>query len=622
MKQRHFFILVALLMCLAWACKSTKTPKRVIVVSLRGLSGQDLDDWLALRNESAFQTMTNKGYRALHLNPIPCAETAPAMATFETGAYPSSHGIVGNRFRIKGTSLDSTAYGYISNFACEAVWEAAERQGKKVIRIGSLFLHGRNNSHTSVKTLAQANALGSGKYVIMTAHQSNWNLDNDKYEHVKAMIESPESRDRLEVEIDGDDGQNRRLHALAVDTLADNEESYQAIILDNDTDLGNGFLAKLREHQWARLEVEKDSVAAIGAFTKLTAFSSNLKAVELYLKSPQQNRGYPRAFVAKLENAIGFAPGGPDFDGYHNLWLDEKTIIEQIEQELDYLASAVNFCLENEEFDLFMIDYPIFDRFGHPFYLKEARQQNYGDEEGRKRMRFENYLKDAFARCDKMLQLLLEKADPATAMIVTSDYGFFTAHSRLAINKLLADAGLRIGSDETSQVIAVTGSVSANIYLNLAGREPKGVVLPQDYDDVVEKIISACRNYRDADTGEHVFDEVRRFSELPSLKLDHDHAGDVWVRLKTGYTFRGDVDLTKPLVDQPRFLGEHGYAPVAAQVKGIFFCLGPLAIRPVSQEVDAVDVAATVSALLGIAPPDGAQGRNVFSRNQTRTQSK
>ena len=615
MKRRHFLILAALLICLAWACKSTKTPKRVIVVSLRGLSGQDLDDWLALRNESAFQTMTNKGYRALHLNPIPCAETAPAMATFETGAYPSSHGIVGNRFRIKGTRFDSIAFGYISNFACEAVWEAAARQGKKVIRIGSLFLHGRSDSPASVKTLAQANALGSGKYVIMTAHRSNWNLDKGKYEHVKAMIESPESRDQLEVEIDDDGGQSRRLHALAVDTLADNKESYQALILDNDADLGNGFLAKLMEHQWARLEVEKDGTAMVGAFAKLRAFDSRLKAAELYIKGPQQNRGYPRAFVTKLESAIGFAPGGPDFDGYHSGRLDEKTIIEQVDHELDYLTSAVNFCLENEEFDLLMIDYPVFDRFGHPFYLKDARQQNYGDEEGRKRLRFENYLTDAFERCDKMLRLLLEKADPATAVIVTSEYGFFAAHSRLAINKLLADAGLRVGSDETSQVIAVTGSVSANIYLNLAGREPKGAVLPQDYDDVVEKIISVCRNYRDADTGEHVFDEVRRFSELPSSKLDHDHAGDVWVRLKSGYTFRGDVDLAKPLVDQPRFLGEHGYAPAAAQAKGIFLSFGPLIMRPDSQAVHAVDVAATVSALLDIAPPDGAQGRNVLSRN-------
>ncbi|MGH7454747.1 MAG: alkaline phosphatase family protein, partial [bacterium] len=235
-------------------------------------------------------------------------------------------------------------------------------------------------------------------------------------------------------------------------------------------------------------------------------------------------------------------------------------------------------------------------------------------EEGRKRMRFENYLKDAFERCDKMLQLLLEKAD-AAAVIVTSDYGFFAAHSRLALNKLLADAGLRVGSAETSEVIAITSSISANIYLNLAGREPKGAVMPQDYDATLEKIISACRNYRDAATGEHVFDEVRRFSELPGLKLEHDHAGDVWVRLKPGYTFRGDVGPAKPLVDQPRFLGEHGYAPAAAQSKGIFLSFGPIAMPPVSQEVDAIDVAATVSAMLGIASPEGAQGRNVLSRN-------
>jgi predicted AlkP superfamily phosphohydrolase/phosphomutase len=589
-------------------------PARVIVLSLRGLSDQDLDERLARGEAGALRTMASKGYHAIHLNPIACAETAPAMATFETGANPSGHGIVGNRFRRKGAPFDSLDFGYISNFASEAVWEAAERQGKKVIRIGSLFLHGRHNSHTSVKTLAQADALGNGRHVSLTAHALSWNLSNSRYEHTKAMIASPKSRDQLEVEINGD-GRTLRLHALAADTLVDNDESYQILFLDTDTDLGNGFLAKLTEKQLARLAIAKDSVAAIGSFAKLLAFDSHLKAVELYIKGAQQNRGYPRAFIAKLENAIGFAPGGPDFDGYHSGRLDEKTIIEQIDQELNYLTSAANFCLENEEFDLLMIDYPVFDRFGHPFYLKEARQRNYGDEGGGKRARFQNYFKDAFARCDKMLQLHLEKVDSATAIIVTSEYGFFAAHSRLALNSLLADAGLRVSNDETSQVIAVTGSVSANIYINLIGREPDGVVQPKDYDDVVQKIISACRTYRDAATGEQVFDEVRRFSELPSLKLDHDYAGDVWVRLKAGYTFRSDVDPAKPLVDQPRFLGEHGYAPAAAQAKGIFFISGQLPVRPVSQEVDAVDVAVTVGALLGMAPPQGAQGRDIFSHN-------
>ncbi|MCI0691449.1 alkaline phosphatase family protein [candidate division KSB1 bacterium] len=614
-KRYYFLSLIAAFMCLIWACKSMKPPQRVIVLSLRGLSDQDLDERLARGEASAFQTMANEGYRAIHLNPIPCAETAPAMATFETGAYPSSHGIVGNRFRRKGASFDSVDFGYNSNFACEAVWEAAERQGKKVIRLGSLFLHGVRHSHNSVKTLAQANALGASKHVILTAHQSRWNLSNGRYEHVKALIENPASRDRLEIEISGDEDRSRRLHALAVDTLVDDTESYQALIVDDDTNLGNGFLAELTENQWAQLALAKDSVAAIGSFAKLLAFDSHLKDVELYVKGPQQNRGYPHAFIANLENVIGLAPGGPDFDGYHNGQLDEKTIIEQIERELDYLTAAANFCLENEDFDLLMIDYPVFDRFGHPFYLKDARQQNYGDEGGRKRTRFENYFNDAFERCDELLRLLLEKTDPATALIATSEYGFFVAHSRLALNKLLAEAGLRVGSDQTSQVIAVTSTVSANIYVNLAGREPNGAVLQQDYNDVVEKIISACHNYRNAATGEHVFDEVRRFSELPSLKLDHGHAGDVWVRLKPGYTFRGDIDPTKPLVDQPRFLGEHGYAPAAAQAKGIFFSFGPLPKYPASQEVDAVDVAVTVSALLGIVPPKGTHGRNIFERN-------
>ena len=102
------------------------------------------------------------------------------------------------------------------------------------------------------------------------------------------------------------------------------------------------------------------------------------------------------------------------------------------------------------------------------------------------------------------------------------------------------------------------------------------------------------------------------FSDLEGVGLANMNSGDVWVQLKPGYTFRGDFNFDEPLFDKPRFAGDHGYANDLAGAKGIFYYKGPQERFPDIRQVEAVDVAVTVAALLGIEPPIGSQGNNIF----------
>jgi hypothetical protein len=539
MNAKKFELLVFLVsVFVIAACAKPRLPSQVVAISIRGAADDELDgliDGAALGSNSAFVKMATNGYRAIFLQPLYNAETSAAMATFETGAYPASHGIVGNVYRRKGGPFSEAVAGFDKSFDSETLWEAAARQGKKVIRVGTFYLNGSQDNHASVRTIAQGVAGGVSKHVSLSSDLvDKWQIGSQAFEHIQPLHAFHASKDSLRIDVVSGNKFSLELYALAVDTLNDRRQGYHAVILDNDRNLQNGFLARLAENQWAPITIKKEGAFKIGAWVKLIALASNLSAVKLYIRGPQMNRGYPGDFIEAVEAAIGFAPGGPDFDSYNTGLIDESIIIEEIKRETQYVIDAANFCLKNFDFDLMTVDYAILDRFGHAFYLMNPRQDDY--------------------------------------------------------------------------------SVSAHIYINLSGREPNGTVSGSAYQAFVDKIISACENFLDPQTGMAVFDKILPYEELYTVGLDNrETAGDVWVRLRPGYTFKGDIDADQPLIDKPRFAGEHGYSPEAREAKGIFYYIGPTMYRGKPKEVNAVDVAATLSALLGIDPARSTDGKNIFS---------
>ena len=480
-----------------------------------------------------FGFIDQNGYRAEYLNPIPAAETMPAMASFETGSYPSRHGIISNVFRLKGNNISETTYGYTSQFGSESIWEVAARQGKKVIRIGSIFEHGYKKSPNGVKTITQSSPTGYSKIVSLQADDSVWeNYDGEHYDFIQPLMSEESNDGAVTLEIVDPREITLKIYALAVDTLIDGIEEYNAIILDDDKDLNNGFKAILSLSQWSIIEITKIYGFRIGTWIKILEFDSNSKLAKLYISAPQMNSGYPEKFISVIEDEMGLPPGGPDFALYNNGLLSESMIIEQIDREMSYVIKTALFAIQNMTFDLLPVDYPIMDRYGHNFMLTHTRQSEYDAESGRKRERFESYIKDAYVEGNNTLKMIHSLLRDSDAMIISSDYGLAPVYSRIAVNKILSDAGIEVTSDDKSEVRAYAGSTTANVYINLEGREPEGTVPENEYDNYVERIKSALNSYRDSETGEKVFDLVLSSEDFHDVGINGAAgAGDVWVRL-------------------------------------------------------------------------------------------
>jgi len=306
-----------------------------------------------------------------------------------------------------------------------------------------------------------------------------------------------------------------------------------------------------------------------------------------------------------------------------------------------YLKDAMLLASEKYDFDLLMGYQVQTDEAGHQFLLVDPRQQAYPD--GAKRQRYAEYIERAYQIADANLKEIIEAANlRKTNVIAVSDHGMAPLHTVAFPNRMLRTAGLVSVTSSgavnpaTSRANAVTVGGAANIYINLQGREPTGIVPVEQYETVQNEIANVFKAISDPVTNEPVFeivlkkpreeDLLRKRSNFggnddrKSRGRERDfHAfgedsGDVLIVTIPGYhlDFNAGTGASVGNFFQPStFFGQHGYDPRYSEMKAIFYAGGPDFRKRRLNEVNNIDVAPTVADLLGIKPPADAQGKKI-----------
>jgi 2',3'-cyclic-nucleotide 2'-phosphodiesterase (5'-nucleotidase family) len=148
-----------------------------------------------------------------------------------------------------------------------------------------------------------------------------------------------------------------------------------------------------------------------------------------------------------------------------------------------------------------------------------------------------------------------------------------------------------------------------------------------DYENVRGQIITAFRNLVDpANPGKRVVQRILKKEELRNVdgsdSLHPSRSGDVAIVLRPPYQF--DAVTQGQLFAPSRFFGQHGYMPELVDLAhnvnmhGVFVASGPSILKQnPAAGVRAVDLAPTISFLLGIPGPQNARGKilyNLFSK--------
>src|SRR5204862_715231 len=160
---------------------------------------------------------------------------------------------------------------------------------------------------------------------------------------------------------------------------------------------------------------------------------------------------------------------------------------------------------------------------------------------------------------------------------------------------------------------------TAQIYVNLAGRDPGGTVPAAQYESVRNQIISAFQSLTDpANPGKQVVLKILKKEELRNVdgsdSLHPSRSGDVVVVLRPPYQF--DAATPGQRIAFSQFFGQHGYLPdlvdLAHNVNmhGVFIASGPgIQKQAPLAGVRAIDVAPTIAFLMNIPGPQNARGR-------------
>lgn len=318
---------------------------------------------------------------------------------------------------------------------------------------------------------------------------------------------------------------------------------------------------------------------------------------------------------------------------------------DQVQLFVDYQTRlALRAINQNPDADLVMVYIEQPDGSEHQFLLTDSRQPTdptnpssigVGQDKA-KVTRYRSYLETAYRAADNAVERIMNavgtnrQGKPNSNIIVVSDHGFSVFHTEVNLNNYLASKGF-----DLTRVRAVTSGPAANIYINLQGREPNGVVTRAEYVKEQQQIITVLRELVDTNPNyvlrrqkKAVFDQIYP-RPLPTNLNDPSFGlgtsefvgqdtGDVFAIMGEGYNFDGRQtpavtrlgDADNSVFSVPNFYGAHGYDPNIPNLSAIFYAAGPdIKRRGNIGTIRNIDIAPTINSLLGVPSAPTVQGK-------------
>ncbi|MFL5733439.1 MAG: 5'-nucleotidase C-terminal domain-containing protein [Chloroflexia bacterium] len=611
--------------------------------------------------------------------------TGQGWYTLMTGTWPGEHGSTNNTFHRTGEANfnNRTSFSGAGVLQADTLAASAERAGKRVAQIDWVGGVASNIAGPTVdfanffstrgvltkpvipSEQAGAAAFGLSYQVAATAPAIGWS-------NVPAGDPAAPPQETILTVATTFSAQNptRVYNAYIYDSVVDGTPAYDHMIVVRAAAAKNGSLqsANLAVGDFREIKlmgadglIGARAGQTAGFYAKLISMSADLSSFKLYFTSverviatcstPECNALPPGgAGENRLEKYI--ADNLPtyiaaDFAPMEARIIDEDTYVEQgRDLESAYGDAVLDYILHTLQpnTDLAFVGYPVTDEFQHQFmglYTPTDPDGNpnpyYDDVEGdgvrdnRVAIR-EGYVRSAYARADAKLARARGLLGGSPTTFMSSDHGFAPQWYAVDAGKVLQDAGLqgaeqtsncRTGASGVTKAKACWAGGTAQFYINLAGRDPGGVVPAGDYELVRNQIITAFNNLHDpAHPNATLVSAILRKEQLRNVdgsdSLHPSRSGDVVVVLKPPYQY--DAATVGQTIAFSQFFGQHGYLPnyvdLAHNINmhGTFVAAGP-GIQHRGGGVPgvrAIDLAPTLAFLMRIPGPMNARGRILY----------
>lgn len=357
-----------------------------------------------------------------------------------------------------------------------------------------------------------------------------------------------------------------------------------------------------------------------------------LSAINIHPESPPLPISSPTDFAWKLKEKHGWYKTlgwSEDTWSYVEKRIDEKVFLEDVERTVAREREIMVDLLREGDFDLFVQVFTFTDRIAHVFWrlidpLHPAYDAELAAEYG-------DTIEKAYIQMDDLVGEAMELAgdDPETLFVVASDHGFATWRRSLNINTWLVKNGyMTLFTDVGGRKLTLEDLFGnkkfwpyvdwsktkayalglGNVYINLSGREPKGIVEPgAEYEEVVAAIKEGFETLVDPTTDEHPVARVYTRDEMYT-GFDPDVIPDLRVANNPGYRVSWQSSLgatpAEILEDNDKFWSADHCSMDPAAVPGILFTSQPLE----RQTPAMVDIMPTILKHLGVTPPTSLDG--------------
>ena len=381
---------------------------------------------------------------------------------------------------------------------------------------------------------------------------------------------------------------------------------------------------------------------------------------------------YPHSLLGELAEHLGS----------YRLRHDEKyrrsnpePFIREQYEILENNIQAALYLLEQKSWDFFMVHLLGTDRIQHEFWhLLDTDHPEHDPEE---RRRLGNVILDFFKAVDEGLGRLLNVLDDDDVVLVMSDHGFGPAYKFINFNTWLLQQGflklkqspmtwlrylvfrlgvnyataahwiLRLGMGrqvkevgrarrenlqrrmflslddvDWSRSTAYSMGNFGQIYINLEGREPQGIVSPGvEYEQLLEELTVRLKDLVDPVTGEAVIEHVFRREDVYKGPYAKDSPDLMFFTRDMQYKAMGLSDFSSPRVFDPIY-GTTGHH----RMNGVMICQGNGVVREGAQLDGAriQDLAPTVLYVMGVPIPKAMDGEvllDLFTADFRETQA-
>jgi predicted AlkP superfamily pyrophosphatase or phosphodiesterase len=580
------------------AADAAAHPSKVILLSLDGAGAATLQQ---LHKEGAltaggFARFYKEGQVADRMVPVNPTLTAVNHISLATGYPAAQTGIVSNRFHAAGAPFLETVSGFTAPIATETLWEAFDRQGK---RVGVVTWPGVDA--TVRRRTADWGLIWPSEPLRSSALIS---LDRTAWSRLQGnpLAKGLESRSPIQraLAVVGKEGQyGREFELAAVDRSDDGKVNYDAI-----SPLVPGEHAYLRPGDWARIPCQNPEpnrrIATTFCWVKLLSLDPDLGSARVYFNALYENQGYPVTLGMSLAERDLLWPGPPDDHYLEESWqgrpgIDLTTWSEQSERFVSFFGSALRVAAGRADWDLILGYIPSIDEAGHELLLTDPAQPGYSAE---RRDAFAAARKKVWQSVDRELASLLRSVNlETTTVVVVSDHGMAPVHTKVDPNVLLRDKGwLTAGADGKpaagTRVYSALAGAIAHIYVDPAA---------PDRDRLINNVKSAFSGWKEGKSRPIARVLTRR--EAAAFDLDHPNSGDLVLFAADGYTFdAGGLKSGKALAPTGAY-GMHGYPNTDPRMASIYLAIGGGLAPGSAGTVRATDVAGRIAQWLGIEKP-------------------